>query len=820
MQTPEQPADFNSYRNNEWLIIYKKSIHHFMSNGAPLKARLFLQNIVSSLKAEKEYALKFHLEMYFLRQLAEKKMTNSITDDFSTFLDEAAENLPIQEPTGAYLNSVVTFIFQEATQLERILGFQECTSKIYNTVARFFINVNRRPFANQTLLKLGKIQTDKDNPRRNLEEAYTTYTSIFFNLLNHRFDHGTEVTVILNQIKDALRNIMNFQMRQLHSNFYGIICNILETFETQGIDVNVLTSLLETVGGFCDYNLWMNVHNILTILLFINKTYNDPPIPSHIEQILKTGVFYLRDQISVFKAIDEENGQKIRELIHAKIPLNMFQNKETELQHAIAARFKQGVFLLISEGNVDCELTDEKMDPPLYLAIKGADNPEGLEILHQLLQKGVSLLAPTEKVESPLYCAIKLSRVEAGILLARFGAQLTKHELETLEKPTHRFHQLFITIYSSDILQKGVLSRTKETGFDTRLYPLNDDNKLPFAILYCLYELSGHARVYEKIAKNLKKSRHAIGIIDPNISRNPAAVSDDTVELKATQAIVQLKLKQAYGPYILLGYSFGGLLVYEMARQLLMRQEEVAYVGLIDTIAPNVIQNMSKAEYAAHLLMIVEKLKKYMYLETENYNFPRKEELCRLEKKDQIAKLIIDPEIYDLTTQRTRKVVRSNLLAALKYIPNPNCIPLINCLNTETSIAVYNNDKSLGWNIETGNTCASYRIEDKADHFSIVKKRKFCQKITTYLNDHDTVKRADMLRTLQATGLTFVTAATTLTRLSSATPQVTQLYGNFNLQRTISSSGNPVAFFSSHAQALPATTQATEPSPDKKMDLN
>lgn len=39
----------------------------------------------------------------------------------------------------------------------------------------------------------------------------------------------------------------------------------------------------------------------------------------------------------------------------------------------------------------------------------------------------------------------------------------------------------------------------------------------------------------------------------------------------------------AQGPYILIGWSFGGILAYEISRQLIEKNKTVAFVGLLDT---------------------------------------------------------------------------------------------------------------------------------------------------------------------------------------------------------------------------------------------
>jgi thioesterase domain-containing protein len=57
-----------------------------------------------------------------------------------------------------------------------------------------------------------------------------------------------------------------------------------------------------------------------------------------------------------------------------------------------------------------------------------------------------------------------------------------------------------------------------------------------------------------------------------------------TVEAMAAHYLRAVKTRQPDGPYYLCGYSFGGLVAFEMARRLLESGDEVALVGLFDTM--------------------------------------------------------------------------------------------------------------------------------------------------------------------------------------------------------------------------------------------
>ena len=60
----------------------------------------------------------------------------------------------------------------------------------------------------------------------------------------------------------------------------------------------------------------------------------------------------------------------------------------------------------------------------------------------------------------------------------------------------------------------------------------------------------------------------------------------ETFEAMAADYIVEMRRVQPYGPYLLAGYSGGGITAYEIARQLAEAGEEVAHIVMLDTPQP------------------------------------------------------------------------------------------------------------------------------------------------------------------------------------------------------------------------------------------
>jgi len=56
----------------------------------------------------------------------------------------------------------------------------------------------------------------------------------------------------------------------------------------------------------------------------------------------------------------------------------------------------------------------------------------------------------------------------------------------------------------------------------------------------------------------------------------------------AGELLHALRAEQPHGPYRLAGFCLGGLIAYEIACRLREEGEEVAFLGLLDTMAPDI----------------------------------------------------------------------------------------------------------------------------------------------------------------------------------------------------------------------------------------
>jgi arthrofactin-type cyclic lipopeptide synthetase C len=75
-----------------------------------------------------------------------------------------------------------------------------------------------------------------------------------------------------------------------------------------------------------------------------------------------------------------------------------------------------------------------------------------------------------------------------------------------------------------------------------------------------------------------------------------------TLECLAARAIERIRAVQPQGPYRLAGWSFGGVLAYEIAAQLLGMDQAVGFLGLIDSFLPR-LTDQGKARWQGSRLL-------------------------------------------------------------------------------------------------------------------------------------------------------------------------------------------------------------------------
>ena len=101
---------------------------------------------------------------------------------------------------------------------------------------------------------------------------------------------------------------------------------------------------------------------------------------------------------------------------------------------------------------------------------------------------------------------------------------------------------------------------------------------------FCVHPIFGVVFPYCELAFLLGENQPFYGLQPKGIDGESSPLT--SIEDMAADYIAALRTVQPKGPYFLGGWSFGGLVAFEMAQQLLAAGDEVALLAVLDTLAP------------------------------------------------------------------------------------------------------------------------------------------------------------------------------------------------------------------------------------------
>jgi thioesterase domain-containing protein len=99
--------------------------------------------------------------------------------------------------------------------------------------------------------------------------------------------------------------------------------------------------------------------------------------------------------------------------------------------------------------------------------------------------------------------------------------------------------------------------------------------------LFLIAGVGGNVVNFELLSRRLADDRPIYAIETRGTNRNLEALT--TIEEMAEAYLEEVRRIQPVGPYYLCGYSFGGVIAFEMAQQLAAAGHELGMLGLIDT---------------------------------------------------------------------------------------------------------------------------------------------------------------------------------------------------------------------------------------------
>lgn len=128
---------------------------------------------------------------------------------------------------------------------------------------------------------------------------------------------------------------------------------------------------------------------------------------------------------------------------------------------------------------------------------------------------------------------------------------------------------------------------------------------------FCVPGIGGVAFYLQALAHHLGPDQPFYGLQPVGLDGESAAHT--RIEDMAAHYIEEVKHVQANGPYLVGGHSFGALVAYEMAKQLLEYGDEVAQLVILDALAPKGATQSARddEDEVAVMLAIAEQLERF-----------------------------------------------------------------------------------------------------------------------------------------------------------------------------------------------------------------
>jgi len=270
-----------------------------------------------------------------------------------------------------------------------------------------------------------------------------------------------------------------------------------------------------------------------------------------------------------------------------------------------------------------------------------------VEFLQELTIQGWQFWSEGEK----LHYRAPQEKLTASVL-----SQLKQHKTEILELLRDRPDIFNVDSLNVEQLTAS-LHQNRRVSSSSPLVPMQPrGSKVP---IFCVHPSVGTVFCYRELAQLLGRDQpfYALQALGIKEGQEPLTRVEDMASLY----LAAVREVQPQSPYILMGWSFGGMVALQMAHELKTQGEQVAFLGLLDTYN---YSHLPDEQYISKEVV--------MELSQETLSFPS-EELQRLSIEQQAIFICEQDKQANLIPSEIERVLRvqaSNYEAMHNYSPS------------------------------------------------------------------------------------------------------------------------------------------------------
>ena len=240
---------------------------------------------------------------------------------------------------------------------------------------------------------------------------------------------------------------------------------------------------------------------------------------------------------------------------------------------------------------------------------------------------------------------------------------------------------------------------------------------LPF---FCIHPVGGNILCYKALSTHLGVEQPFYGLQARGLDQNQ--VPHTQIEDMAAYYIEAIRSVQPDGPYLLGGWSMGGVIAFEMAQQLEALGQRVSLLALMDAKLMMPVEDATPlnelsllANFARDLGLPVDRLE----LSTDELAKLDSEELLSYTLQRAIEAGIVPQDFQLAQVQRLFEVFKINVQAMQSYRPKASS-QRVTLLKAEERPAVETTDETMGWGELTSGEIEIHTVS--GSHFTIVRE--------------------------------------------------------------------------------------------------
>jgi thioesterase domain-containing protein len=252
--------------------------------------------------------------------------------------------------------------------------------------------------------------------------------------------------------------------------------------------------------------------------------------------------------------------------------------------------------------------------------------------------------------------------------------------------------------------------------------------------LFLVHPVGGNVLCYADLAHQLGPDQpvYAFQAVGMDGEQPPYA----SVEEMASRYVDDLRAVQPEGPYLLGGWSMGGVIAYEMARRLQAQGQQVDLLAMLDSKAPRPNQEeeeLSEIELMAHFARDIGLDISGMVGSPDEFQGLQTDEILSRLLRRAIDSYLLPPYIGIEQVRHLFRVFTTNVAASRSYVPRESSCRIVLFKASEASRGA-DGDSAMGWGGLAANGVETHKVP--GNHYAIVREpsvRVIAEQLTALL---------------------------------------------------------------------------------------